>query len=615
MTFVPMIPKDLRRHARLLGFTPAAAGGVLAFHLGSTVFEGIGLGMVLPVFEYLQANENIAALAEKSELWRRLVDVYAAIGLPVTLAVLLGTSFLCILVRQAFVHARLVFLAKVRFRALARLQTLLFRNYLHVDLAYHEQQQIGLTVNDLTSQAERSIEYFFLALDFIGFAFLLLVYVVLLVVVSPEMAAAAAILLGSTAWALGGLLKRSRALGYLTVAARQTLAAFLTDKLGLLRLIRLSGAEAAEIQTVDQLTDVQRRRHFEAARLVALLSTSVEPIAAGAAILLLYFGVRVADLSLGTLGLFIVILVRLLPIVRQLLNTRQVFVNTEGAVRAITRRFQDFEAGAEHAGGGIHFEGLTKHIRFDNVMFTYPNRSAPALDHITLEIAAGTLTALVGPSGGGKSTLVDLLPRLREPTAGRVLIDDLALDQYDLQSLRAGIAFVPQAPLILNATPADHIRYGSTGATLDDVHAASQGAGADAFIRALPRGYDTPLGEGGAELSGGQRQRLDLARALLRQASILILDEPTSHLDADAERLFRETLLALRDRGDMSIVVIGHHLASITEADKIIVLANGQIAETGIHRTLLTTGNWYAQAYRKQLADSDHEPATSKAQD
>lgn len=600
-----IIPSDLRRHARLLGFTPAVAAGVLGFHVGSTVFEGIGLAMVLPVFEYLQANENVAALADKSELWRRLVDAYGAIGLPVTLAVLLATSFLAILVRQVFVQARLIFLAKVRFRAVARLQTMLFRNYLHVDLGYHERQQLGLTVNDFTTQAERSVEYFFLAIDFIGFTFLLVVYVVLLVVVSAEMAAAAALLLGLTAWVLGGLLKRSRALGYQTVAARQKLAAFFTEKLGLLRLIRLSGAEAAEIKTVANLADVQRRRHFDAARLVALLSTSVEPIAAAAAILLLYFGVRVAGLDLGTLGLFIVILVRLLPIVRQLLNTRQVFLNTEGAVRTITGRLDDLHAGAERPGGGVTFAGLNGSLRFEDVSFTYPGRLEPALAGVSLEIPAGTLTALVGPSGGGKSTLVDLLPRLREPSRGRVLLDSVPLGDYTLESLRAGIAFVPQAPLILNATPAEHIRYGAGHADMAAVRSAAEDAGADQFISALPQGYDTPLGEGGAALSGGQRQRLDLARALLRQASILILDEPTSHLDADAERLFRETLLALRERGGRTIIVIGHHLASVTAADRIVVLSGGQVAEAGSHRALIAAGGWYARAFRKQAADDD----------
>jgi ABC-type multidrug transport system fused ATPase/permease subunit len=600
-----VIRPELRAQAKLLGFTPGAAAGVLGFHLASTVFEGIGIGMVLPVFEYLQAGEKVDTLVAKSEMWRYLVEAYRMVGLPVTLAVLLLTSFVCIVVRQGFVYARLIFFARVRFLALARLQTSLFQGYLGVRLSYHERQQTGATLNDLTYQAERAIDYYFYALDFVGFGFLFLVYVALLVAVSAEMAAAAAVLLGATAAAMGGLLRRSRTLGYEAVEARQQLSAFLTERLNLLRLIRLSGAEAAETETMHRLADAQRHRYSETARLQALLSTAVEPTAAGAAILLLYFGVRVAELNLGTLGLFLVVIARLLPIVRQLLQTRQAFATAEGAVQAIIVRHRDLTERAEARGGAAPFPGVPPRIHFQSVEFVYPERDRPALNGIDLKIPACTLTALVGPSGGGKSTLVDLLPRLREPTAGQILLDGVPLTEFSIDDLRGAIAFVPQMPLILNTSALEHIRYGRPSASMEEVVEAARGAGADGFIEALPAGYHTPLGEGGIELSGGQRQRLDLARALLRRAAVLILDEPTSHLDADSERLFRETLLALRGRGEITIIVIGHHLGTVTEADQIVVLIDGRVSECGRHEALLRANGWYARAFRKQAANSE----------
>ena len=337
---------------------------------------------------------------------------------------------------------------------------------------------------------------------------------------------------------------------------------------------------------------------------MARLSTTIDPIVAGAALLLLYFGVRVAGMSLDALGLFLVILVRLLPVVKQLIQSRESIFQSEGALNAVLDRFDQLAAAAEPRDGGRTFTGLAQAIRFDGVGFTYPGKAAPALGSIDLEIDAGRFIALVGPSGGGKSTLVDLLPRLREPTRGNILLDGVPADAFDLASLRAAIAYVPQTPLILNATAAQHIRYGQPGASDAEVRAAAARAGADGFIAALPNGYDTPLGEAGVQLSGGQRQRLDLARALVRGAAILILDEPTSHLDADSERLFRETLLNLRAAGNMTIIVIGHHLATITDADRIVVLRDGRVIEQGDHRTLLGAAGWYAQAYRKQTSDS-----------
>lgn len=595
-----MIGRETLARARQLGFTPAIALGVIGFHIGSTVFEGVGIGMILPVFQYLQAGEDVAALAADSELWRRLVAAYGWAGLPISLSILLATSFAAVLLRQLFVYARLVFLARVRLDAIARLQTEMFRRYLTVRLAYHERQRVGATVNDFGTQVELAIDHYLQALDFIGFAILFAVYTTLLFSVSPLMASAALATLGATAWALRGLFKESRKVGYETVAARQSLSAFLAERLNVLRLIRLSGAEGGETAEADRLADNQRSKLFQNLRLGARLGTAVEPIVAGVAMLLLYFGVKVAKLGIGGLGLFMVVLIRLLPIVKHLMQTHQAFVTTEAAVAAVLGRLDDLSRHRERAVGAMPFERLREGIRLDRVTFRYPERSRPALEGVSFDIPAGSFVALVGPSGGGKSTLVDLLPRLREPTSGRVLFDGRPAAEFALESLRAAIAYVPQAPLILNTSPLEHIRYGCPSASLEEVREAARRAGADEFIAQLPGGYETPLGEGGIELSGGQRQRLDLARALLQKAQLLILDEPTSHLDADAERLFRETLVRLRALGEMTIIVIGHHLATVTAADRIVVLEGGRLTEIGTHAELVRRHGWYANAYRQQ---------------
>jgi ABC-type multidrug transport system fused ATPase/permease subunit len=211
------------------------------------------------------------------------------------------------------------------------------------------------------------------------------------------------------------------------------------------------------------------------------------------------------------------------------------------------------------------------------------------------------MSALVGPSGSGKSTFVDLLPRLREPTGGNILLDGTKISEFSLESLRGAIAFVPQQPQIFNISASEHIRYGKDDATDAEIREAARLAGALPFIEALPEGFDTLLGDGGGRLSGGQRQRLDIARALVRRAPILILDEPTSALDAEAEWAFRETLQTLRSETDLTIVVIAHRLSTIADAERIVVLRGGKVEAVGSHERLLAAGGWYAEAYKMQI--------------
>jgi subfamily B ATP-binding cassette protein MsbA len=238
-------------------------------------------------------------------------------------------------------------------------------------------------------------------------------------------------------------------------------------------------------------------------------------------------------------------------------------------------------------------------ICYSHVVFSYGG-SVPALRDVTVMLPAERISAIVGPSGAGKSTFVDLLPRLRIPSSGEILIDSVPIKEFSLASLRTAIAFVPQQPQIFNITAAEHIRYGKENATDDEVREAAQLAGALSFIEALPKGFHTSLGDGGLLLSGGQRQRLDLARALVRRAPILILDEPTSALDADAEASFRDALKTLRTETRLTIIVIAHRMSTIVDADQIVVLRQGQVEAVGTHSELLAARGWYAKAFEQQ---------------
>jgi ATP-binding cassette subfamily B protein len=241
-------------------------------------------------------------------------------------------------------------------------------------------------------------------------------------------------------------------------------------------------------------------------------------------------------------------------------------------------------------------------IRFENVSFRYPSRpDTLALERFSLEIEPGETVAFVGPSGAGKSTTFQLLLRFYDPLSGRIVIDGVDIAKARPEDLRRRIGLVPQETVLFGTSARENIRYGRPGASDAEIEAAARAAGADSFVRQLPEGYDTFLGERGARLSGGQRQRIAIARALLKDPPILLLDEATSSLDAESERYVQQALEKLMQ--NRTTIIIAHRLATVLKADRIVVLDHGRIIAIGTHAELLQTNELYARLAALQFAD------------
>jgi len=261
----------------------------------------------------------------------------------------------------------------------------------------------------------------------------------------------------------------------------------------------------------------------------------------------------------------------------------------------------------EKSTDGIELKNIRGTVTFQNVTFSYSqdseNRQAlskPVIDNITFEAKPGEVVALVGPSGSGKTTLLNLLLRFYEVNSGKILIDDVPISEVKLASLRQSIALVPQDTFLFDGTILENIGYGCPGATDAAIIAAAQKANAHEFITKTPKGYATPIGEAGVKLSGGEQQRLSIARALLKDAPILVLDEATSSLDTQSEALIQESLTNLM-QGRTSFI-IAHRLSTVVRADKILVIKDGEILETGTHQTLLAKGGLYKKFCEMQLS-------------
>ena len=265
---------------------------------------------------------------------------------------------------------------------------------------------------------------------------------------------------------------------------------------------------------------------------------------------------------------------------------------------------------SEDTAGGIQLKNIHGTVTFQNVSFTYPQplatnsknrhtRSKPVIDNVTFGAKPGEVVALVGPSGSGKTTLLNLLLRFYEVSSGKILIDEVSISELNLESLRENIALVPQDTFLFDGTILENIGYGCPDATDEAVIVAAKKANAHEFIMKTPQGYKTPIGEAGMKLSGGEQQRLSIARALLKDAPILILDEATSSLDTQSEALIQKSLVNLME-GRTSFI-IAHRLSTVVRADKILVIKDGEILETGTHETLLASGGLYQKLCEMQL--------------
>lgn len=316
-------------------------------------------------------------------------------------------------------------------------------------------------------------------------------------------------------------------------------------------------------------------------------------------ILVLWYGVIEVwngRLSVGTLMAFYAYLGMLYQPIQRLTELNLILTNSLAAMDRIFEMFDTYPEVQERPRP-VNLTRARGEIVFENLSFKY-NGGLPVLSHFHLEIPAGKSIAFVGPSGGGKSTLMKLLLRFYDVNEGGIKIDQTDIREVSLNSLRKQIALVAQEPLLLSGTIVENLRYGKPEASLDEIRQAADAASASRFIERLPLGYETPIGERGVRLSGGERQRLALARAFLKNASILVLDEPTSALDADSEDLIKQALNQLL-KGRTSLI-IAHRLSTLEFVDEIVVIENGRILERGTHGELMKKMDSLYRRYAEQ---------------
>jgi ATP-binding cassette, subfamily B, bacterial MsbA len=387
---------------------------------------------------------------------------------------------------------------------------------------------------------------------------------------------------------------------------RGEVTATVAERIGAIRLIRSYGEEARESAGFRGQTDRYRKQVIRTQRFSSLTSPVTEVFSGFLVILIIWAATSPgllgldAPLAPATIIVFLMAALRLTSPLKTISGFPATMAVALGAAERIFEVLDEPPAEVDQPGEGeARFE---REIVFDGVGFSYGDGDL-VLSDISLTIPKGKVVALVGPSGAGKTTLADLLPRFHDPTQGRILLDDVPLTRLRRRSLRALMGVVSQDTVLLNNTVFANIAYGSRQAGRERVEAAAEAANAAGFIRQLPQGLDTILGERGTRLSGGQRQRIAIARALLRDPPILILDEATSALDTESERLVQQAIDRLMQ--DRTVLVIAHRLATVRDADEIVVLDEGRIVERGTHEELYRVGGLYRRLHDLQFREDD----------
>ena len=370
------------------------------------------------------------------------------------------------------------------------------------------------------------------------------------------------------------------------------------------QVVKIAGAQALEQRRLEEIAARNYRLNVKVETTKALSSSLVQLLSAVALAVILYVAGIEAMHDRLTAGQFVSLMSAMLAMLPSLKRITNVQSMIQKGVAAAGSLFRVLDAPAERDEGTRALGRASGDVEFREVSVRYADDKAPALDRVSLHCRPGSVTAIVGRSGSGKSTLVRLLPRLYEPTGGAVLLDGAPVSEYRLADLRRQVAWVGQDVVLFDDTVARNIAYGAPPATTPaQIEAAAEAAHAMEFIRRMPQGLQTRIGDNGAMLSGGQRQRLAIARAILKDAPILVLDEATSSLDAESERLIQDALeRIMRAR---TTLVIAHRLSTVEHADRVLVLDAGRVVEQGTHAELLARGGHYAHLHRLHFRDPE----------
>lgn len=507
--------------------------------------------------------------------------------------------------RGVFYYGQSYLVSYVGQRVIIDVRSVLFRKFQKMPLSYYDKQQTGTVMsyitNDVSAMQSAIVDNL---IELVTESSILIGSLAMMIYLDWKLSLLTLMTIPLVGFAMkifGRKLKRSS-----TVIQERAaeITSLLQESISAIRVVKSFVRETYEIRRFEE----QNWKNFQAAmknvKLTSLLTPTVEFLAAIAVTFIVWFGGYEVVNEVITAGELVAFLTYAVNLANPVKRLSRVYAAIQKAMAAADRVFavMDLEEKITDVPGAKPLPPIKGQVEFKDITFSY-KEGQPALQHISLKAEPGQMIALVGPSGSGKSTIANLIPRFYDVDSGTISIDGHDIRQVTADSLREQIGLVPQETMLFSTTVMENIRYGRLDATDEEVVEAARAANAEEFIKDLPEGYDTKLGERGLNLSGGQRQRLAIARAILKNPRVLILDEATSALDTESEKIVQDALDKLMV-GRTSFV-IAHRLSTIFNADQIFVVENGHLREHGTHEELLAAGGLYSNLYNIQFRQNE----------
>ena len=566
------------------------------------LFNGISTTLIVPVL--LSFLEEAVELRGAPPLIKTLM--YPFEGMPQNQRLILMTAaiVLAIILKNIASYINTLLATSLTRSLTFDLRETGVRLLLEVDLDFYSKTKVGDLINRLGGEIGRTASAVGTAIGMFTTSITVLVFVGLLLSISWKLTVTATALLGLVAWANQHIIHRSKHFGQLLSEMSKDYSIRVLETMTGIRLVKSTGNEEREYQRIKNLIQRREQADFQAQVNYAAIAPINEVVNLIVIILIVFIGRTIFANELESISTvlltYLLVLFRLIPLISQLNGARSQFANTSASVEVVND-FLSCDDKPFMLNGSVPYTRLRSGINFNKISFSYPSHKNLVLQGIDLFLPHGTTLALVGTSGSGKSTLADLLPRFYDPTVGYISIDGIDLRKFELKSLRKAMGIVSQDTFLFNASVRENIAYAKPQATEAEILEAAKGANAYEFIELLPEGLDTQIGDRGVILSGGQRQRISIARALLQNPEILILDEATSSLDTVSERYVQSAIEKLSC--DRTTLVIAHRLSTVQKADKIAVIDRGQVVEIGSHEELLAKGGYYTRLYSVQFAE------------
>jgi ABC-type multidrug transport system fused ATPase/permease subunit len=520
---------------------------------------------------------------------------------------LAGTAFLLVFIMTAsrgLTSFRRYLLQRLGQETVFDMREALYEKVHDLGLDYHGKKRTGDTITRVTSDVKEVRSLLVDSIVEVGSSFFILLgMLVVMMWMSPQLTLLALLTVPFLFLAVkryrSALVERMR-----VVRAKEgAIASVIQEAVTGIRAVKIFGREEDELERFRTESEESLRASVDSSLIEAKFSIVLGIVGGFGTALVLYLGalqVLSGALSVGQLTVFVaylgLFLSPLWALSRQANQIGKSLVSGERIIELLGA-----EPSVKESPDAVPAPAFEGRVTFEDVYFAYEDEASAVLKGIDFDVEAGSRVALVGLSGAGKTTVTSLIARLYDPQRGRVLIDGEDIRQFTLKSLRDSITFVPQEPMLFRATVAENIAYGKSGATREEIERAADLAGADEFVRELPEGYDTLLSERGESLSGGQRQRISIARAMLKESPILILDEPQSGLDAEAAVAVEESWRALTE--GRTTFVIAHELRLVRNVEGIFVIEDGSVAQVGAHEELLASGGLYARLHALQERD------------